>query len=102
MRWVMEHKPERFVCGFKAPGWQISDGCYHALLGADWWLADQPYNDHRRPPGLRVHRLGDGDHWHGHIQDVEGNGLAERFPELLERVRAAEGFQFVSEVVQQW
>lgn len=91
--------PACFVDGFKAPGWQISDGCYEALLERGWWVADQPYNDERRPTGLRVHRLDDGDHWHGHIQDVCGNGLQETFPELLERVKAATEFQFISEVV---
>lgn len=93
---------ERFVKGFKAPGWQISNGTYEALIELGYWLADQPYNDGRRPEGLMVHRLGDGDHWHGHIQDVCGNGLAETFSVLLGCVRAAESFELVSEVVQPW
>lgn len=88
-----------FVNGFKAPGWQISDGCYEALLEAGYWVADQHYNDHRRPPGLRVHCEGDGDHWHGHIQNVCGNGLEERWDELVARVVAADSFQWVSEAV---
>lgn len=92
----------RFVCGFKAPGWQISDATYQALGDYGWMVADQPYNDHRRPEGLRTHRLGDGDHWHGHVQAYEGNGLEEAFPELLERVKAATEFQFVSEAVTPW
>jgi hypothetical protein len=99
---VMLAAPARFVEGFKAPGWQISDGTFEALDGLGWWVADQPYNDGRRPEGLRVHRLGDGDHWHGHIQDVCGNGLAETFAALLERVRAAESFELISEVVAPW
>lgn len=99
MQQAIDEKPERFVRGFKAPGWQISDGCYEALLDADWWVADQSYNDWRRPPALRVHRLDDGDHWHGHIQDVCGNGLSERFPELLWRVANASEFELISEVV---
>lgn len=102
MREAIADKPERFVEGFKAPGWQISDGCYEALTEADWWVADQHYNDGRRPAGLRVHCLDDGDHWHGHIQNVCGNGLEEKFPALLSRVRAAEEFQLVSEVVRPW
>src|SRR5215831_12388235 len=56
-----------FVQGFKAPGWQISDGCYEALLERGWWVADQPYNDMRRPGGLRAHLLGGPSHWHGHV-----------------------------------
>lgn len=92
----------RWVRGFKAPGWQISDGCFDALVDRGWWVADQPYNDDRRPLGLRVHRLGDFDHWHQHIQDVCGNGLAESFSTIVAAVRAAEVFHFVSEVARPW
>lgn len=88
----------RWADGWKSPGWQISDGTYEALVEFGWWCADQPYNDARRPAGLRVHRLGDGDHVHTHVQDVCGNGLRETFPALLERVGAAESFELVSEV----
>lgn len=89
-----------FVEGFKAPGWQISDGCYEALVERDWWVADQPYNDERRPKELRVHRLGDGDHWHGHIQNVCGNGLEETWDQVVQLVEDADSFQFISEAVQ--
>jgi len=102
MRDVIEWRPERFVRGFKAPGWQISDECYTALLDCGWWVADQPYNDARRPRGLRVHRLGDGEHWHGHIQNVCGNGIEERFDELLALVESTDQFSFVSETVHEW
>lgn len=109
MRGLIRSKPADFTAGFKAPGWQISDGCYEALAEAGWWLADQPYNDDRRPRGLRVHLLsptassgGDDSHWHGHIQDVCGNGLAETFDRLLDRVRSATSFELVSEVAQPW
>jgi hypothetical protein len=91
-----------FQRGFKAPGWQISNGCYEALLERGWWVADQHYNDERRPAGLWIHCEGDGDHWHGHIQDVCGNGLEETFPSLLARVKEAASFELVSEVVQPW
>lgn len=98
-----------FQLGFKAPGWQISDGCYAALNAADWWVADQPYNDERRPHGLRVHLLSptassgdDPEHWHGHIQNVCGNGLQETFLKLEQRVKEADSFQLVSEAVKRW
>lgn len=94
--------PDRFVNGWKSPGWQISDGTYEALLELDYWVADQPYNDARRPEGLRVHRLGDGDHVHTHVQDCEGNGLEETFDTLLERVSTASSFELISEVVRPW
>lgn len=99
---VLMGRHPRFVAGWKAPGWQISDATYQACLDLGFWVADQPYNDHRRPQGLRVHRLGDGDHVHTHVQNVEGNGLAETFTALLKRVQAAGSFQFMSEVVQPW
>jgi hypothetical protein len=100
--WVERHLP-RFAHGFKAPGWQISDGCYEALADADWWIADQHLEDDRRPKGLRTYFYEDSDdRWHGHIQDVCGNGLAETFSSLLARVKEATSFELVSEAVQPW
>lgn len=103
--WTYEHASRvldscdhpRFVHGWKSPGWQISDGTYEALVERDWWVADQPYNDHRRPDGLRVHRLGDGDHWHGHIQDVCGNGIEETWNQLCDTVKTCGRFELASE-----
>jgi hypothetical protein len=89
--------PGRFVDGFKAPGWQISDETYLALEELGWWVADQHYNDARRPASLRVHCEGDGDHLHCHVQDVCGNGLEETWPSILGAVERADTFQFVSE-----
>ena len=105
MRWLIEQieaASPRWVKGFKAPGWVISDGCYEALNEAGWWCADQFYNDTRRPAGLRIHRETEGDHVHTHVQNVCDNGLEETMPYLLDRVRNAESFQFVSEAVQPW
>lgn len=89
---------ERFVKGFKAPGWQISDGSYEWLLERNWWVADQDYNDERRPKGLKVYKVA--GNWHGHIQNDCGNGLEETFDEVLRRATFSSGFSFVSEVVQ--
>lgn len=97
--WVLDRKPPRMVEGWKSPGWQISDGTYRALLERGWWVADQHYNDGRRPDGLRSHCEGDGDHCHTHVQDWGSNGLAESWDYLLERVTNATTFQLVSEVV---
>lgn len=85
-----------FVRGFKAPGWQISDDCYRVLEERGWWVADQHLEDHRRPPGLRTYLYEDGG-WHGHIQNVCGNGLQETWGELCGRVRNAGSFEFASE-----
>lgn len=94
--------PQRFVNGWKSPGWQISDGTYQALEELGWWVADQHYNDERRPAGLRVHCEGDGQHVHTHVGNVCGNGLQETFSYLVACVKAARDFQFVSEAVYEW
>ncbi len=100
---VLLSAPARFVDGWKSPGWQISDGTYEALLELGWWVADQHLEDHRRPEGLPTYFYEDSaDRWHGHIQNVCGNGLEETWPELLERVTMADEFQFVSEAVVPW
>lgn len=56
MAWEMERfKPMielNFVRGFKAPGWQISNDCLEWLDDNGWWVADQAYNDERRPEEL--------------------------------------------------
>jgi hypothetical protein len=92
----------RFVDGFKAPGWQISDGTYEALEDLGYWCADHYENDARRPEGQLVHVLGGPNHWHGHIQIVCGNGLEETWAELLPTVANAESFELISEVVAPW
>lgn len=91
-----------FVSGFKAPGWQISDACYEVLLERGWWVADQSYNDHRRPRGLLTHLVGGPGHWHGHIQNDCGNGLEETWPQVCQLVRDADSFSLVSEEVTPW
>lgn len=87
---------KHFVNGFKAPGWQISDACYEVLLDRGWWVADQHLEDRRRPSGLRAYFYEDGG-WHGHIQNVCGNGIAETWDELREAVSDATEFRFCSE-----
>lgn len=87
-----------FVRGFKAPGWQISDDIYVWLRNNGWWVADQEYNDARRPKDLPVYKIGE-DSWHGHTWDCVGNGIYETFPELSKKVAEAKEFKFVSEVV---
>ena len=84
-----------FTQGFKAPGWQISDACYEELAERNWWVADQHLEDGRRPP-MRVYFYEDGG-WHGHIQNVCGNGIEETWGELVKAVEGAEDFRFCSE-----
>lgn len=103
---MIAEKPLRFVRGFKAPGWQVSDQTYMALRDYGWWIADHWENNPRRPDSLASHVVTpeaavgrSDDHWHGHIPDVCGNGIAQTFDALREKVTAAESFEFVSEVV---
>ncbi len=88
---------------FKAPGWQINIDIYEALVDRGWMVADQHLEDRRRPEGLRTYFYEDGlDRWHGHVQNVCGNGLAETWAEVCGRVSAAAGFQFASEATVAW
>lgn len=89
--------------GFKAPGWQISEGCYLECSRRGYWVADQLYNSHRHPIALRSYILGDprgNIQIHGHIGHLNGrnaNELEYLLPEIL-RYRDSE-FAFVREVV---
>lgn len=87
---------EFFVQGFKAPGWQISDGCYAVLRDRGWWVADQHLEDARRPVDLRTYFYEDG-HWHGHIQNVCGNGIEETWHQLRQAVLNAPSFEYASQ-----
>lgn len=96
-----------FTHGFKAPGWQISPETYRAAMDLGWWVADHWDNDANRPKGLLTHRIAPdyretSEHWHGHIPNVCGNGIAETFAELSALVYRADSFEFVSEKVAPW
>jgi hypothetical protein len=85
--------------GFKAPGWQISTETMQALRDSGYWIADQPYNDDRRPEGLKVYKVGEFD-YHGHTWDCGcNNGINEDWDNIAYRVKIADSFQFVSERV---
>lgn len=99
---------DSFVKGFKAPGWQISDDIYKWLADNGWWVADQSYNDQRRPKNLLAYINNNGvftvkgrviPAWHGHTWDCVGNGIYETFDQVAELVRETEDFQFVSEAL---
>ncbi len=114
--------------GFKAPGWQISDGCYQALLDEGYWVADQHYNDERRPDGLKSYCLDasgvaafttflgvDETGWkrhmvtavaiqiHGHIGHLNGhnaNAIEIIAPQILAAAQRDTDFRFISEVME--
>lgn len=106
-----------FVRGFKAPGWQISDDIYKWLLDNGWWVADQSYNNDRRPMDLSAYinnngeffawprGFGDGDFWisqdgvHTHTWDCVGNGVYELYNDLESKIKTATDFKFISEVL---
>ena len=72
--------------GFKAPGWQISDGMYKALLERGYWVADQRYNDTRRPKGLKVF-YPTNEHFHiGHLGGHNQNEIGY-FEEYLSNLK---------------
>lgn len=89
---------EWFIKGFKAPGWQISDDIYKWLKDNGWWVADQPYNDARRPKDLPVYKIGENS-MHHHTWNCVGNGVYEQFDYIMERIKGETDFKFVSEVV---
>jgi len=81
---------------FKAPGWQISDGMYQALLEEGYGVADQAYNNERRPKELPVYLLNEPNRYHYHIQDVCGNGIHEKFDELI---GLKGNFEFIRDII---
>lgn len=87
-----------FVKGFKAPGWQISDDIYRWLQEHGWWVADQDYNNDRRPEGLPAYIIGDNS-LHTHTWDCCGNGVYELEDQIKNDIKDIESFKFVSEVI---
>ena len=103
-----KHLGPFFVRGFKAPGWQISDDIYRWLLDNDFWVADQSYNNHRRPGGLPAYVNHDGvfkvgdkeiEAWHGHTWNCVGNGIYETLDELLIKFKDVKEFKLITEVL---
>lgn len=98
--YMQEFKPmldEFFVKGFKAPGWQISDDAFSWLEHHDYWVADQSYNNDRRPD-MPVY-LVNNNSVHTHTWNCVGNGVYELFDELMVKVKTNNHWKFVSEVV---
>lgn len=115
MHYAVTHRVARFfVKGFKAPGWQISEGIYKWLADNGWWVADQAYNNHRRPFDIPAYVNNNGNFsvmrggqtvyspveaWHGHCWSTMGNGIQETYDQVETLVRNAKSFEFVSEVL---
>lgn len=97
-----------FAKGFKAPGWQISDDIYQWLAQNGWWVADQSYNDGRRPIGLKAYVNHNGEFTandehvngkHYHTWDCVGNGVYELSDQIKQDIQGIDEFKFVSEVL---
>lgn len=103
-----------FTNGFKAPGWQISDGAYQWLKDNGWWVADQDYNTNRRP-SMKAYINRDGTFFadkvdgqdrteveaiHTHTWNCVGNGVYELSDQIKQQIKDVEEFKFVSEVLQ--
>lgn len=72
--------------GFKAPGWQISDGMYRALVERGYWVADKDYNNERRPKELQAYLLDDRNKLHFHIGHMGGhndNAIADFMDDII-------------------
>lgn len=79
-------EPLGLTRGFKAPGWVVNENLYEALLTRGYWIADQAYNDYRRPDGLRAYILDAPNKVHGHLGHMGGhnaNALELIYDDLL-------------------
>lgn len=98
---VLLSAPTGFVKVWKSPGWLTSEGMYQACLDLGWTVADQHLADHLRPEGLSVYLWEDGDNWHGHVQNVCGNGIRETWKQVCDKVAETSEFLFVTESVRE-
>lgn len=97
---------------FRAPGWQISDDAMKWLQKKGWIIADQGYNDDRRPEYMNSYinydnkfkaknksdEVTDIEAWHGHTWNCVGNGIYETYDMLEEMVKATTDFKFIGEL----
>jgi hypothetical protein len=67
INWLISLESTGWIKLWKSPGWQTSDDLFKALLERDWIIADQEYNNERRPKNLRAYLLDSPNKWHGHI-----------------------------------
>lgn len=88
-----------FTRGFKAPGWQISDGMYEALVEFDFWVADQAYNNSRRPPVLKTYLLDQPGKIHGHIGHLGGHNDNELSCIWDSIIQLRDEFKFIKEIL---
>jgi len=90
-------EPLNLTRGFKAPGWQISDGMYIALKEKGYWVADQPYNNNRRPE-MKTYLLDGRNKKHYHIGHMGGHNINEISDFVEELVNLKGEFKFIKDV----
>jgi phenylalanine-4-hydroxylase len=85
------------VKGFKAPGWQISQDMYFALKDRGYWVADQGYNNERRPKMRNYIHKPTNLHYHiGHMGGHNANEIGG-YIDFLSELKG--DFKFISEIV---
>lgn len=113
MELVYRMWPTSFVKGFKAPGWQISDDAYKWLKDNGFWVADQSYNDERRPKDLPAYIVMGNEGKvlydnresdimvasHHHTWNCMGNGVYEQEEYIINLIKDESDFRFISEIV---
>lgn len=67
IEWLKALEDTYWTKVWRSPGWQTSDKLFKALVEREWIIADQFYNDNRRPKELRVYYLDSPNKIHGHI-----------------------------------
>lgn len=90
-------EPLGLTKGFKAPGWQISDGMYQALLEKGYWVADKDYNNDRRPKELKTYLLDDRNKLHYHIGHLGGRNDNEISEFVNDLINLQGDFKFIYE-----
>ncbi len=89
-----------FTRGYKSPGWQTSDGLFQALAERNYWVADQAYNNNRRPPELRAYILDAPYKIHGHIGHWGSGHNANALELIYDTLCKLHGeFKFIKDIV---
>lgn len=91
-------EPLGLTKGFKAPGWQISDGMYQALLERGYWVADQAYNNDRRPKELKAYILDSPNKLHFHIGHMGGYNDNEIGKSMSDLIKLEGEFKFIKDL----
>jgi hypothetical protein len=105
LNWTYEESKEylkkikslNWTKGFKAPGWQISDGMYKALLEEGYWVADQAYNNDRRPKELKAYLIDNSYKLHYHIGHMGGHNDNEIGGDMMRLANLKGEFKFIKE-----